>query len=286
MTYELHPLCTLFPRVTGAEFDALVDDIRANGLRQPIVLHGGMILDGGNRYRACLEAGIEPVFTEFVLGNAVSFVLSANLHRRHLSAGQQAAIVASAQDWAKAQTRGGDRKSDQSATLHFDSVERRAAESGASLRTQKMADKVAKADPALAKQVAHGEISLPKAVEKVSTPKPVVVKDAPAEQIDADEGPSINELVDELQAENTRLVAEIAAMQADDLKAEALKWRRAYDHATRQQSEAMDRAKKSQDREKWTMRQLARCGKAVGEEDPSKIAAAVEAIARDFRKAA
>jgi len=101
-----------------------------------------------------------------------------------------------------------------------------------------------------------------------------------------DAGPSLSELVDELQAENTRLIGEIAAMQADDLKAEAVKWRRAYDHATRQQSEAMDRAKKSQDREKWTMRQLARCGKAVGEEDPSKIAAAVEAVARQFKQAA
>lgn len=171
MTYELHPLCTLFPRVVGADFDALVADIRANGLRQSIVLYGDMILDGGNRYRACLEAGVKPHFEHYEGDSIVSFVLSANLHRRHLSAGQQAAIVASAQDWGRAQGRGGDRKSDQSATLHFDSVEKRAAESGASIRTQKMADKVAKASPDLARQVAHGEISLPKAIEQIS-PKP------------------------------------------------------------------------------------------------------------------
>ena len=78
-----------------------------------------------------------------------------------MTAGQQAAIVASAQDWAKAQMHGGDRKSDQGAILHLDTSERRATESGASLRTQKMADKVAKADPDLAKQVAHGEKTLP-----------------------------------------------------------------------------------------------------------------------------
>ncbi len=165
--HELHPLCTLFPRMAGAEFDALVADIKANGLTQPIILHDGMILDGGNRYRACIEAGVEPKFRKFDGASVVTFVLSANLHRRHMTPGQQAAIVASAQDWMKAQTRGGDRKSDQSATLHFDSAEKRAAESGASLRTQKMADKVAKADPVLAKQVAHGEVSLPKAVAKV-----------------------------------------------------------------------------------------------------------------------
>ena len=83
------------------------------------------------------------------------------LHRRHMTAGQQAAIVASAQDWAKAQTHGGNRKSvtnqdvNQGATLHLETVDGRAAESGASIRTQKMADKVAKEAPELAVKVAQ-----------------------------------------------------------------------------------------------------------------------------------
>lgn len=272
---ELHPLCTLFPRLAGAEFQALCDDIAANGLRNPIVTHDGMILDGGNRYRACLDAGVEPTFAKFSGGNLVSFVLSANMHRRHLSAGQQAAIVASAQDWAQAQPRGGDRKSDQSATLHLDSVAKRSAESGASIRTQKMADKVAKASPELAQKVAHGEVSLPKAVKQIAPAKP-----KPAPEPANDDGPTLAELVDELQAENTRLTAEIQAAEADDAVAEAVKWRRCYDHAVRQQSEAMDSAKRAEKREAWTKRQLMRCGKAVGEEDPTKIAAKVEALSR------
>lgn len=170
MTYELHPLCTLFPRVTGAEFDALVQDIRVNGLRQPIVLHNDMILDGGNRYRACIEAGVEPKFRKFDGASVVTFVLSANLHRRHMTPGQQAAIVASAQDWAKAQPASRPKKECNVAPL--DTAAGRAAESGASLRTQKMADKVAKADPALAREVAHGTVSLPKAVAKVEGKTP------------------------------------------------------------------------------------------------------------------
>jgi len=72
---ELHPLCTLFPRMQGAEFDALCADILANGLRQPIVLHDGMILDGGNRYRACLQAGVRPDFEVFAGSSPVAFVL-------------------------------------------------------------------------------------------------------------------------------------------------------------------------------------------------------------------
>ena len=290
MSYELHPLCTLFPRVTGAEFDGLVADIKAHGLRQPIVLHGGMILDGGNRYRACVEAGVEPVFQEFQGDNLVSFVLSANLHRRHLSAGQQAAIVASAQDWAKAQTVG---KPKSGNVTGLATVAERAAKSGASDKTQRMADKVAKADPELAKKVAHGEISLPKAVEKVApqiatkpskTPKKAARQPEPAN--DADTGQSIDELIEEIQKENEQLHAQLKAMEADDTKAELRKALLQRDHAIRQQSEAMDKAHKSQDREKWAKRQLMRCGKAVGEEDPDKIAAAVEAFIRQYRKAA
>ena len=223
MNLQLHPLCTLFPRMDGTEYESLKADIKANGLRQPIVLHEGMILDGGNRYRACMDVGIEPEFVAFEGGNLVSFVLSANLHRRHMTPGQQAAIVASAQDWAKAQARGGDRKSDQSATLHFDSVAKRAAESGASVRTQKMADKVVKADPELAKKVAHGEISLPAAVEQVTGKRSgAKIRDAEREQTEREAFGDFDP-IEELkttQAEIERLQAQIRALSADDVRAE------------------------------------------------------------------
>lgn len=64
----------------------------------------------------------------------------------HLSAGQQAAIVASAQDWATAQTVG---KPKSGNVAGLDRIADRAAQSGASERTQRMADKVAKASPDL-----------------------------------------------------------------------------------------------------------------------------------------
>lgn len=168
MNYELHPLCTLFPRLTGAEFEFLKEDIKVNGLRQPIVLHEGMILDGGNRYRACIDAGIDPEFIEFDGSNLVSFVLSANLHRRHLTPGQQAAIVSSAQDWAISQTHGGNRSSAHESTCSLSTTKERAASSGASMATQRRADAVAKANPELAMKVAHGEVSLQTAVREVA----------------------------------------------------------------------------------------------------------------------
>lgn len=85
---------------------------------------------------------------------------------------------------------------------------------------------------------------------------------------------------------NADLQAQIQAAEADDLKAEVIRWKRSYDHAVRQQAEAMERAKLSTDREAWAIRQLKRCGKAIGQEDPSKIAAAVEAFMREHKKVA
>lgn len=235
ITLQLHPLCTLFPRMEGAEFAALVEDIRANGLRQPIVLHEGMILDGGNRYRACLEAGVTPSFAEFDGGSVVSFVLSANLHRRHMTPGQQAAIVASAQDWAKQAASGSNQHraagegGQDCPPSDLGTRAKRAAVSGASERTQKMADKVAKASPDLAKQVAHGEKTLPEALEELTGKRPgkrtktapVVVEEPVA--MDMDDLPSIEEQFAEMQHEIDRLNAKVSALLADDTKAELAK---------------------------------------------------------------
>lgn len=192
---ELHPLCSLFPRLSGYEFACLKLDIQENGLREPIITHNGMILDGGNRYRACIDAGIEPSFMKFGGDNIVSYVLSANLHRRHLTPGQQAAIVASAQDWSKAQSVGNPQWCN---VAPLATSKDRATQSGASIRTQKTADKIAKADPELAKSVGRGEITLPKA-EKQAFPKPENPT-TPEESSDEDEYSEIDAKNDQIAA--------------------------------------------------------------------------------------
>ena len=293
MTYQLHPLCTLFPRIEGAEFKALCADIRANGLRESIVLHDGMILDGGNRYRACIDSGTAPQFVQFDGADIVAFVLSANLHRRHLSAGQHAAIVASVTNWAAAYRHGGDRKSEQAVMLPLESVADRMAVSGASDKTQRVADKVGKADPELVKLVGQGKTTLAKAAAQVGVaprkpapPKAKTARELEAERLDEEAFGGLDPLETlktenaELEAENRELRGLVDAAQAEDQKAETLKWRRMYDNAVRQQSDAMNKAKLAQDREAWSARQLSRCGKAVGETDPSKIAATVEGLMR------
>jgi ParB-like chromosome segregation protein Spo0J len=92
----LHPLCELFPPIEGTAFDELVASIKENGLQEPITVIGDdeAILDGRNRYNACLAAGVEAVFVPFRGDDPVRFVLAANVHRRHLDASQRAVIAA------------------------------------------------------------------------------------------------------------------------------------------------------------------------------------------------
>ena len=89
---QFHPLADCFPLIEGDDFQALVGSIIANGQRDPIVLFDGMILDGRNRYRACLQAGVEPRTTEFngTFNDARWLVIDTNIMRRHLDTSQRA----------------------------------------------------------------------------------------------------------------------------------------------------------------------------------------------------
>ena len=89
-----HPLAGLFPLMTGAAFEELRASIAEHGLREPIVLHEGMVLDGRNRLRACEETGTPPRFRELDGVDPLAFVLDANLHRRHLDESQRAMVAA------------------------------------------------------------------------------------------------------------------------------------------------------------------------------------------------
>jgi ParB-like chromosome segregation protein Spo0J len=93
---EPHAFSALFPPISDDDFGKLAADIKLNGLHQPIMRYQGKILDGNNRYRACELVKIAPKFTDFSGDDAQArnYVISANIHRRHLSPDQRREIIA------------------------------------------------------------------------------------------------------------------------------------------------------------------------------------------------
>jgi hypothetical protein len=120
---KVHPAADLFPLMSESELRELGEDIKANGLRASIVLYKDKLLDGRNRLDAMELVGIKfgfmaeqtrPTKNKFFYlhacdgsgildgdaaiidhfdGDPYNFVLSANLHRRHLTADQKRDLI-------------------------------------------------------------------------------------------------------------------------------------------------------------------------------------------------
>ena len=80
---EIHEAALIFP-LDEENIESLAEDIRLHGL-EPIQLLEGKILDGRRRQAACQKAGIVPTYIDVETDDAVAYVVSLNLHRRHLS---------------------------------------------------------------------------------------------------------------------------------------------------------------------------------------------------------
>lgn len=155
---EFHPVADIFPMMTEQEFAGLVADIRERGLQEPVWLHrDGRIIDGRNRYRACLEAGHEPQFRTYQGEDSelVPFVVSLNVHRRHLNESQRGMVVQRIESFGH----GGNRHS-QDVNLRLD--RKTAAELlNVSVSTAQHAKKVAtRGVPELAEKVISGEMAV------------------------------------------------------------------------------------------------------------------------------
>jgi hypothetical protein len=105
---KVHPAADLFPMMSADELKVLGEDIKRNGLtsRVAVIDDGGgpVLLDGRNRLDAMELAGFE-IVTEEVAKLACcqhhisgfdpfAYVISANIHRRHLTAEQKRDLIA------------------------------------------------------------------------------------------------------------------------------------------------------------------------------------------------
>lgn len=168
-----HPLSAAFPALTEKAFGELRADIAANGLRFPIVLYLGQVLDGWHRQLACEQTGSEVQYEEFsgTEAEARDFVISANLMRRHLDEGQRGLVAAR----FATMPHGGDRRSDQGANLPLESttVAEAAELLNVSERTVKDARTVlASGDADLIADVGSGKKAPSRAAKEIRSSRP------------------------------------------------------------------------------------------------------------------
>jgi len=184
-----HPLAKLFPDLPDREFASLVEDIRENGVKIPILVYRGQILDGRQRYRACRELNIRCPTVTWNGRDPWLEVQSRNLVRRHLAKDQIYAICKLAAEMypevaAPLQAVKADAKKRQSRkTRSADAAELRSqdrnkeaadvigAQLGISGTTVKRVDRLAREAPELVPRVAAGELSVKKALRLATLPK-------------------------------------------------------------------------------------------------------------------
>lgn len=171
---EFHPAANIFPMMTGDDYRALVESISRNGYDSafPILTFEGMILDGRNRYTACLELGIEPAYQEWRGDDPWEFVWLANSERRHLTQIQKALIkkrqLEGQSEWLEARNERRERivagiptlvSDDTRVPAHEREREALAREAGVSPATAARAQSLDNARPDLADKVIAGAIT-------------------------------------------------------------------------------------------------------------------------------
>lgn len=162
-TLEFHPLSQIFPLIEGQEFDDLVADIQKHGVREPIWLFEGSIIDGRNRYRASAVAGADCPMREYTGDDPASFVVSLNLKRRHLNEGQRAMVAAKLENLKQG-------RPDKDANLHL-SREDAADMLNVSPRSVASAKVVhERGAPELARAVEQGKVSVSAAADVATKP--------------------------------------------------------------------------------------------------------------------
>ena len=184
---KTHPVADALPMIEGAEFEALVEDIRANGLRhKPVLDHAGeWLVDGRNRKRACEQIGITFEYEHLPEGtNIAAYVISTNLKRRHLNESQRGMIAAAIANLGQ-----GKRKTRPEGGFEGVTQAEAAVGAGVSERTVQRANAVRdKGVPELVDAVVKGKVDL-KGAEQVAKLSPKQQRDLIKERVDTSKGP-------------------------------------------------------------------------------------------------
>lgn len=170
--YEHHEIANIFPLFADSEMEALTQDIKAHGLREAIWLYEGKILDGRNRYLACGLAGVMPSFRQYEGTDPVGFVVSLNLHRRHLNESQRGMVATNIARLAPHRPKENKNESSAIALLKPATQSQAASLLNVSVDTVKRARVVQdEGAPELIEQVVRGNVAVSTASEVATLPR-------------------------------------------------------------------------------------------------------------------
>jgi hypothetical protein len=223
---EPHPFADLFPLLDkdSIGFKALVEDIKANKQHEPVRLYEGKILDGRNRYNACAHLGVDVATLDYIGSDPIGYVLSVNLHRRHLNTSQRAMVAAKLATF----THGGDRSKPPNGGLTDAAVAKLLSVGERSV--ERAREVLAKGDPSLIEQVEKGETSVTDAAKgpdkgKGIGPRKPGTEPTASERYDSTEKKLIAKLQDlephAADAAATETIKKLRATVATMLKASA-----------------------------------------------------------------
>lgn len=83
----------VWPEYQGRAHADLVDDVRTNGVREPIVMQGRIILDGWARYLAAREAGVSYPVQEYAGDDPLRDIITLNMASRSLNLVERQSIA-------------------------------------------------------------------------------------------------------------------------------------------------------------------------------------------------
>lgn len=220
MNYTRHPLSAAWPNMSAEEYASLIESIQMHGQRDPIVLLDGEILDGWHRYRACVEAGMEPVFTAFEGDDPKDFV-SDKHNRRSLNLTQRMTAIALMNEWAPSHR---PRKVEVTSTLTNAALAKQAG--GSTKTAQQVKAAISKGTKEVVKGMQDGTLSAERASKIAQLPAKEQAKALKAPKPEAEDihyvGPSEEEIAVAQESAAADQAAFEVLLAADDKLAAAV----------------------------------------------------------------
>ncbi len=176
----VHPAANIVPMMDEDQYQALVEDVRANGFLNPLkVTDENLLIDGRNRICASIDVELDAPVESYNPVDPVQYIVSENVKRRHLSETQRSTVALNIKRYYEQESKEiqlSGLKQYQNKTVRSDMTERKKGERprekaakavGVSTGMVQMADTVEKEAPDLFEKMQKDEVKTTAAYEEV-----------------------------------------------------------------------------------------------------------------------